>query len=378
MTLALQHTRVRRHLSGLIPILLAFAGLCVVVPSASGLSTSTQSIVVLVNDEPITGYEVEQRMKLSFLGAPELQKRMQARLKSPKINDQFKEFAIKRLKANPPKSEAEQQQRVKQLQAQFVQSIKKKVEAEFRPMARKSAMDELIEERLKLQEAKRLNVVADKAAVDRVVKGMAERNKMTPAEFAKHMIKMGANISTIRSRVKASISWADVIKRRYGHQIATAVSDINRFDAIVTGDEGVKLHVQRILLSYSAEAGQKQVAGRLAEAEQIRARFAGCTSMSGLAAGIAGARFDDLGTRRPGTIPEPTRTLLMSAGDNEVLPPTIGEGGVEIWAVCGRTAIEQTEGKKKEKAQDRREKEFEILSKKHLKDLRQDAHIEYR
>ena len=112
--------------------------------------------MVLVNDEPITGYEVEQRIKLSLLGAADLQKRLQAKLKSPNINDKFKAFAIKRLKANPPKTEDEQQARVKQLQAEFVQSLKSEVEADFRPVARKNALDELIEERLKLQEAKRM------------------------------------------------------------------------------------------------------------------------------------------------------------------------------------------------------------------------------
>jgi hypothetical protein len=45
---------------------------------------------------------------------------MQARLKSPAMNEQFKAFAIKALKANS-KSEAEQQARVKQLQGQFVE-----------------------------------------------------------------------------------------------------------------------------------------------------------------------------------------------------------------------------------------------------------------
>jgi peptidyl-prolyl cis-trans isomerase SurA len=377
MTLARQNIRRRGRRSGPILCLLALAGLSVGLPLAGG-HAATQAIEVLVNDEPITGYEVDQRMKLAFLGAPELQKRMQARLKSPKINDQFKEFAIARLKANPPKSEAEQQKRVKQLQAQFVQSIKKKVEADFRPKARKIALDELIEERLKLQEAKRLNVVADKAAVDRVIKGMAERNKMTPPEFAQHMAKMGANISTIRSRVKASISWADAIKQRYGHQIATSTNEIAGLESFSGGgDEAVELQLHRILLPLPSDAGQKSVAARLGEAEQLRAVFAGCGGMPNLATRVSGARFDDLGTRKPGTIPEPTRTLLMSASDNELLPPNIGTGGIELWAVCGRKDVESA-AKQKEKAEDRRQKEFEILSKKHLKDLRQDAHIEYR
>jgi peptidyl-prolyl cis-trans isomerase SurA len=346
-------------------------------PDTKRSSSSTQSIVVLVNDEPITGYEIDQRMKFALLGAAPLQKLLQARLKSPKLNDKFKAFAIKRLKANPPKSEAEQQARIKQLQGQFVQTIKSEVEAEFRPKARKSALDELIEERIKMQEAKRLNVIADKDAVDRIVKGMAERNKMTPEQFAEHIAKMGADISTMRQRIKASLSWSDVVKRRFGHQISVLGNDIEHIIA-APGQEDVELQLHRILLALPGNGGQTQVAQRLSEAERVRAQFADCKTMSSLASGIGGARFDDLGDRKPETIPEPTRTLLLSAADNEMLPPTIGEGGVELWAVCGRKVVKAEDKQRKTAQEDSRQKEFEILSKKHLKDLRQDAHIEYR
>ncbi len=347
-------------------------------PATKAGTPGTQSIVALVNDEPITGYEIDERVTLALLGSPETQQRMQAKLKSANINDQFKAFALKRLQANPPKSEAEQQARVKQLQAQFVESLKAQVLAEFKPTARQHALDELIEERLKMQEATRLNVVAEKEDVDRIINGMAERNKMTPQQFAEHIGKMGANINGMRQRIKVSLSWADVIRRRYGHQIAVTSRDIDRFVATAEGQDDVELRVHRILLVVPANLDQKQIAQRLSDAEALRAKFDDCKNTSTLASSAGGARFDDLGDRRPGTIPEPTRTLLLAAHDNEMLPPTLGEGGVELWAVCSRKVIKAEEAKRQTAETELRQKEFEVLSKKHLKDLRQDAHIEYR
>ena len=337
---------------------------------------TSQSIVALVNDDPITGYEIEQRITLALMGAPELQQRLQAKLKSPKINDQFKAFAIKRLKANPPKSEAEQQTRIKQLQAQFVASIREEVVREFRPVARKKALDELIDERLKLQEAKKLDVVASNDDVDRILTGMAERNKMSLHDFTEHITKMGADVSTMRERIKASLSWADVIRRRFGQQIVVSTRDVDHLVSGIEGQDDVELRVSRVLLTV-AEDDQKRIAQRLSEAERLRREYSGCATMSALANGVAGARFDDLGDRKPSSLPEPTRSLLLNAGDGEMLPPTIGEGGVELWAVCGRKAVKVDE--KREMAEtDLRQKEFEILARKHLKDLRQDAHIEFR
>src|SRR5262245_5901967 len=279
------------------------------VPEPSRTESATQSIVALVNDEPITGYEIEQRMRLSLLSAPDIQQRMQKRLKSANINDQFKAFAMKALKANPPKTEAEQQARVHQLQGQVVESVKREVEAEFRPVARKTALEDLIEERLKLQEAKRLNVVATNEDVDRIINGMAERNKMTAKQFAEHMAKMGGDIAAMRAKISASLSWADVIRRRFGHQIPVAGRDVDRFVATAEGQDDVELRVHRILFATPADLGQAQVAQRLSDAEHIRAQFSGCKSTDALARSVPGARFDDLGHRRPTSIPEPTRSL---------------------------------------------------------------------
>jgi peptidyl-prolyl cis-trans isomerase SurA len=343
-----------------------------------GSDRPVQSIVALVNDEPITGYEIEQRVALAMLGAPEMQKKLQARLKSPSMNDQFKAFALKRLQANPPKSEAEQQTRVRQLQGEFVGSIKKEIEKEFVPAARKQALDELVDERLKVQEAKKLSVVAADDEVERILAGMAERNKMTTPQFAEHLSKLGANITVMRERIRASLSWTDVIRRKFGHQISVASRDVDKMVAGVQGQDDVELRIHRILLSLPNSPDQKRLAQRLGDAENLRTRFTDCKSMEGMARGVTGARFDNLGDRRPTSLPEPTRSLLLAAHDDELLPATIGENGVELWAVCGRKVIKAADSKRETAENELKQKEFEILSKKYLKDLRTDAHIEYR
>lgn len=337
-----------------------------------------QSIVALVNDEPITGYEIEQRVALAMLGAPEIQRKLQARLKSPAMNDQFKAFAMKRLQANPPKSEAEQQARVRELQGEFVASLKKQVEREYVPEARKAALDELIDERLKLQEAKRLSIVTPDDEVDRIIAGMAERNKMNLAQFGEHLAKMGANIAAMRERIRATLSWQDVIRRKFGHQITVTNRDVDRIVATTEGQDDVELRIHRILLSVPTNQDQKRLAQRMSDAEQLRTRFNGCKSMETMARGVPGVRFDNLGDRRPSSLPEPTRSLLLNAHDDELLPATIGESGVELWAVCGRKVIKAAETKRETAQNELRQKEFEIISRKHLKDLRTDAHIEYR
>jgi peptidyl-prolyl cis-trans isomerase SurA len=81
---------------------------------------------------------------------------------------------------------------------------------------------------------------------------------------------------------------------------------------------------------------------------------------------------------KPSTIPEPTRSLLLSAKDGDMLPPTTAAAGIEVYAVCGRRPI-KADDKQRERAEgELQQKEFEIVAKRHIRNLRQDAHIEYR
>ena len=126
------------------------------------------------------------------------------------------------------------------------------------------------------------------------------------------------------------------------------------------------------------KADQKAVAQKLSEAHLLASRFTGCAETKVLASQLKGARFQKLGKRKPSSIPEPTRSMLLSAADGDMLPPVIGDGSVELWAVCGRTVVSATDKKRQDAKATLRTKEFEIMARKHLKDLRQDASIEFR
>ena len=69
----------------------------------------------------------------------------------------------------------------------MIEQIKREARDAMLPKFRKEAQEELIEERLKLQEAKRLGVEITDEEVKRVMKGLAERNKMTEEQFVQNV-----------------------------------------------------------------------------------------------------------------------------------------------------------------------------------------------
>jgi peptidyl-prolyl cis-trans isomerase SurA len=269
---------------------------------------------------------------------------------------------------------------VKELQQNMVEQLRREARSSAVAGSRDKAIEELVDEKIKLQEAKRLNAVAEDQEIDRIIGGIAERNKMTIPQFGDHMKGMGVDVNTMRARFRAELSWREVVRRRFGHLIAITERDVDRLVATApgAGEDDVELQLQRITLAMPAKVDQKLIAQRISQADGVAARYSGCANTATLAATVEGAKFEDLGTRKPATIPEPTRTLLLNARDGDMLPPSVGQAGIELWTVCGRKILKADDQKREMAQAELRQREFEILAKRHLKDLRQDAAIEYR
>ncbi len=364
-------------------------------PAADGKAPrqkGSQAIAILVNDEPITAYEIEQRASFIALqgggggGGESLKAKAEARWKQivqdPKTNERFKELLQKNNVQTQEEARALQTKYVKQLQENMLNQLKREARSGAVAGSRKKAEEELIDEKLKLQEAKRLNAVAEEADVDRILGGIAERNKMNLAQFGEHMKGMGVDIKTMRNRFRAEISWREVVRRRFGHLVAITERDVDQLIATTPmAQNDVELQVQRITLPLPSSVDQSVIAQRIAEADTLARQYKGCASMASLAAALPGSKHEDLGTRKPPTIPEPTRSLLLNASDGDLLPASVSGSGIELWALCGRKAAGggNAEMSTRENAQaELRQKEFEVLAQKHLKDLRQDAAIEIR
>jgi peptidyl-prolyl cis-trans isomerase SurA len=353
---------------------------------ASTASTAADPIVALVDDDPITAYEIEQRSRLMSLQsnigerAHENFKRM---VQADSTQQRLRQLLQETIRANQGRSrdeilaifEERKQQMAATLQQQAVDSAR----ASVLPGLKKAALEELIDERLKIHEARRLNVSVEATQVDGIIRGLAERNNMTADQFAQHIRGMGADIYSMKSRYVASLAWAEVIRRRFSMQVSITERDIDRMvsSSPDTPDE-VELHIHRITLAAPGKLDQKVMAQRFEEADRLRRQFGGCKSSAALATKVQDAKFEDLGLQKPSVIQEPTRSLLSNAKEGEMVPPNMSANGVELYAVCGRKVIKGDETKRDRAAQELRQKEFEILAKRHLRDLRQDAHIEYR
>ena len=85
----------------------------------------------------------------------------------------------------------------------------------------KSTIDELIDEKLKLAEVKRYNMVAGDAQVDQAYASIAARTKLSTEQFTKAIGQRGVTAQTLKDRLKADLAGrlaalADGVAARFG------------------------------------------------------------------------------------------------------------------------------------------------------------------
>ncbi len=355
---------------------------------SSGGSARGQGIVLLVNDEPVTGYEIEQRATLMAAGSgggQDMRARAEARWKQiiqdPKTNERFQQYLREKQPSSREEAAGLQKQFVGDLQKNMLEQLRREARVGNIQKFRAQAREELIDEKLKLQAGKRLSIAVTDDEVDRAFKDMVSRNKATEEQFVAQLKAQGLEPATIKARTRAALVWRDVIRRQYGHQITVNDRDIDRF-VEQSADEGsvpkVEMQLHRITLAVPGRIDQAALARRLAEAEALRKRFRGCRNTQELVKGLPDARFESLANQAAASVGEPTRSLLLNAKDGEMVPPTLASTGVELYAVCGRKTVKADEEKRLKAQQELTMREFDVVSRRHLRDLRAEALIEKR
>jgi peptidyl-prolyl cis-trans isomerase SurA len=354
---------------------------------AAASKAGGQSIVALVNDEPVTAYEIEQRARFLSLSSnigDKVKENFKRLAEQESTNQQLRAIMQQVIDSNKGKAPDQLRAIFEEKKKQFSMNLERQAIESARsgllPQMRKGAQEELIEERLKLQEAKKNGIEVSDEEVRRVFKGLADNNKMTEEQFVQHLKGLGVDASTLKERFRAMIGWREVIRRRFSALVSVTQREIDRAVSASGdgGDDGVELHVQKMTLSLPTASDQAQMAKRFAEAEALRRKFGGCKSMAGLAKEAPGVKFDDMKFIKPSSISEPTRSLLLSAKDGDMLPPSATPGAIDLLAVCARRTVKGDEKQREKVQEDLRAKEFEMLAKRHLRDIRQDAHIEFR
>jgi peptidyl-prolyl cis-trans isomerase SurA len=280
---------------------------------------SAQTVVVFVNGEPITALDIDQRVKLTEVSTH----------KAP---------------------------------------------------SRQEALDELIDEKLKVQIGKRYGLDIPDKDIENSFNAKARRAHQTSKQFAEGLAHTGINVAALKRRIKADMTWSAIIRGKFPSVNAVGEKDV------LTAMESKKIDekdavsfqytLREILFIVPRGSPPAVFEVRRKQADELRHRFESCEQ------GVPFARaLTDVAVREPARrtsldVGAPQRAILDSTPIGHLTPPEQTQQGIEMIAVCGR---EKATGDTIGMAQTREAmvtERYNAQAKRYLEQLRREAIIE--
>ncbi|HEY0328090.1 MAG TPA: SurA N-terminal domain-containing protein [Rhodopseudomonas sp.] len=278
-----------------------------------------QTVAVMVNGEPITNYDIEQRSKLMALSTH----------KSP---------------------------------------------------SRQEVIDELINEKVKIREGKKFGIDPSASDIDGAFANMGSRMRMTPEALTKSLEAQGIRAETLRHRMRAEMVWTSLVRGRFKDSLLVGEKEVQ---AAVGGDDktqgdSFEYQMRPIVLIVPRTAAPAARELRMKEAEALRNRVQSCEEANDLFKSMQNAAIRDTVTKTSADIPQVLREVLDKTPIGHLTAPEVTKQGVEMVALCARKPTTADTPKKREIRDKMFAEKFDAKSKSYLRDVRKAAMIEYR
>lgn len=249
--------------------------------------------------------------------------------------------------------------------------------------SRKEVVEELIDEALKLQLPRRFDFSSMNldTEVETALNNMARQAHRTKQQFAQELEKGGAQIGTLKSRIKAQIIWMQVIRGKYQASFQLSENEILKASENRKKDDqgGYDYTLRPIMFIVPRGSPQTAIEARRREAEALRTRFQNCQDGIPFVRALRDVAVRDQVTRSTADLPQQLRELLEKTEVGKLTPPELTPQGVELYALCAKKQSSADNSPlKRETREELFSQQFQANSKKYLKELRDQAYIVYK
>jgi peptidyl-prolyl cis-trans isomerase SurA len=244
--------------------------------------------------------------------------------------------------------------------------------------SQKEVLDELIDEQLKIQAARRYRLEITEAEVDNVVANMATRMRTDAQQFAKALSGSGVSINALRRKLRADLAWNQIVRGKFQNNLIVADKDIAAAVQSRKKDDkaAVEYTLRPILLLVPRGAGDAAIESRRREADALRTRFQNCDDGVKLARGLKDVAVREPLTRSSADLGAKLRELLDGMEIGRLTPPDITPQGVEVFALCAKKQAKGDTGAERDVREELFGERFQAQGKKYLQELRRSAMIE--
>lgn len=189
---------------------------------------------------------------------------------------------------------------------------------------RKQVLERMINQELELQMAKKTGIVADSHDVDEAIDEIAARNHVSVDDIRKTVEADGMTWREYRRKVKKEVTINQLLQKAVGQIVVTdqQVDDYLKSNTASFGDQmGNSFHLEDILIPLSVNPTSEEVQAAKDRANAVMAKVKGGADFNTIAASESGGQNalqgGDLGFRRLPELPEAfaAEVIKMSPGD---------------------------------------------------------------
>lgn len=291
----------------------------VLIVSGYGSGVMAQSVAAMVNGEAVTNFDIDQRIKLTTLTTR----------KTP---------------------------------------------------SRQEALDDLINDKIKIKEGKKYGLDLSASDVDGAFGNMASRMRMNTDQLVKTLEGHGIRPETLKLRIKADMTWGNLVRGRFQSSFIVPEKDLAGIGE--SGDkpetESFEYLVRPIVLIVPRGSSPSVVEARRKEAELLRNRIQSCDEAQELFRAMRDAAIRDQLTKTSADLPPNLRELLDKTPIGKLTPPEVTKQGVEMVALCSRKPTKADTPAKREAREKIYNQKYEAKSKSYLQEVRKGSMIEIR
>lgn len=195
----------------------------------------------------------------------------------------------------------------------------------------KVALDGLVDDRLRMQEAKRFKVTVKEEDVRKGMEEFAARANLSADDFVKALGQAGVEPETFRDFVTSGLVWREIARGKFANQAKVTEDEIDR--AIEAETRKVALTVAVSELIIPAQPGQEDAALDLARrlSREIRSEGAFSAAVANYSAAASRQRGGRLDAMPLANLPPQISSVILPLAPGQVSPPVPIPGGVALF-----------------------------------------------
>lgn len=246
----------------------------------------------------------------------------------------------------------------------------------------KQVLDELIDELLKIQTAKRYRLDITDAQVDGVLANMAGRMRTNSQQFAQALTTAGVSVNALKRKIRADLAWTEIVRGKFQSRLLVRELDVAKTVEQRKKDDkkavAYEYTLRPILFVVARGGGDGALEARRREADGLRTRFQNCDDGLRLARGLKDVVVREPITRGTGDLGAKLREVLDNTEVGRLTPPDVTPQGIEVFALCAKKQGKGDTGAERDVREELFGEKFQNEGKQYLQQLRRSAMIELR